>query len=276
MASTIKSPLNKEPNRPMYKSGRISLPIYTEDELKPYLSNYIQTRRFIMLCKFPSDPYTFVYKPCTTMKELEMMIAAGNCAVTARAVVTSVIDGRVEYNGILMDYGVPLTKQYLRSLSWKDKRTVILEILDLVYGSSGLHSISPEPIIHGDIKPANILLCGTNKKPRFTDFEASKFVNSKDDNYECESTLNYLSKKRVGVEFSKKYPLRKQDDYYALALSLWEICVGQEPFEELEGDYDDIEAAILEGRQPDLSKISQIDKDIQDTIKSLLQSGGNW
>ena len=104
-------------------------------------------------------------------------------------------------------------------------------ILDVASGLDYLHSLTP-PIIHQDIKPANILVDDTQHFV-ITDFgiSAQRGVDNEDDYDEISGTLAYMAPERF-QEGSEPIP---QSDIWAFGATLYEILTGQVPYGEKGG-----------------------------------------
>ena len=90
-------------------------------------------------------------------------------------------------------------------------------------GLNSLHSHSPDPIIHADLKPANILLDSDEKIAKIADFGLSKI-----------KTASYVGSNAVGTMhyFAPEMLLngvlsRRATDIYAMGLIFWEILTGK-------------------------------------------------
>lgn len=99
-------------------------------------------------------------------------------------------------------------------------------IYDTASGLSYLHSCNP-PIIHQDIKPANILI-DINGNYCITDFGISVKTGKNDDDHEDESsgTIIYMPPERFGDSYS---PI-PQSDVWSLGATIYEILTGDVPF----------------------------------------------
>lgn len=186
-----------------------------------------------------------------TETELEMMISAGSISVTPL--------GRVlkqnKQIGIVMELGQPID---LNVLDNSGKQNLVNEIISLV---TELHE---KGLIHGDIKLSNILRAARDGSLRLCDFEGTQKEPCKEP---PESpTLNWISSLRLR---NLHWPLCKQDDLYALGLTLWEVYVGRIPFSGL--DESEVEAKIRENESVDLEEISQLD--IRELVAGYLIAG---
>ena len=130
-------------------------------------------------------------------------------------------------------------------------------ILDVSSGLAYLHSLEP-PIIHQDIKPANILLDDTHHYA-ITDFGISSQRGGVHTDYyeENSGTLAYMAPERF-LEDAEPIP---QSDIWAFGATLFEILTGQMPFGEDGGKTQ----AESDAAMPNLPNISS-------DIKKLIQA----
>lgn len=124
-----------------------------------------------------------------------------------------------------------------------DESTIWKFIADVASGLEYLHGL-PEPIIHQDIKPGNILL--SDNDFLITDFGISKKVRS---------TLRKQSRRATGAgsiaymapEYATSKPLPvKASDIWALGVSIYELATGELPFCGMGGALQNAGAAIPE------------------------------
>lgn len=105
-------------------------------------------------------------------------------------------------------------------------------IYDVASGLSYLHSNNP-PIVHQDIKPANILI-DDNRNYTITDFGISiSRKNRLHDIGENSGTLAYMAPERF-IEGTNPVP---ESDIWALGATLYELITGLVPFGEDGGNY---------------------------------------
>ncbi|KAE9410675.1 hypothetical protein BT96DRAFT_912175 [Gymnopus androsaceus JB14] len=176
-------------------------------------------------------------------RQLKVMEYAGDCA----------IDQQVK--GIVMPCETVISPPSIP----KDERTrLVYELRDLT------HRFHQKGLVHGDIKPANLLRCSPDSQLRFCDFGTSSFVG--DGFVTPVYTTSYSTRHRVREREPSARTLA--DDYHALGMSMWEIHVGGV----VSADYDvyrDLEEdATNLGWRPDLSRVG--DPDIARLIEHYL------
>ncbi|PKI61707.1 hypothetical protein CRG98_017931 [Punica granatum] len=130
-----------------------------------------------------------------------------------------------EPNGSLQDQLFRKSKN--SPLPWKDRVRIIAEISS---GLCYLHSSKPEKIVHGALKPENILL-DSELKCKICDFGICRLV--------TEETLHYPSFRRVtepknafpytDPEFYRTGILTPKCDVYALGLIILQLLTGRPP-----------------------------------------------
>lgn len=105
-------------------------------------------------------------------------------------------------------------------------------IYDVASGLSYLHACRP-PIIHQDVKPANVLI-DDNLNYAITDFGISSQSGGKHGYYSDEEnsgTMAYMAPER----FSENYKPSAPSDIWAFGATLYEILAGEVPFNEAGG-----------------------------------------
>ena len=203
-----------------------------------------------------------IYKSGGTQREFDMMIAAGERSVKAHGrVLLLTLQGEVVMSGFIMDLETPLEVKTVKP----DQRRFLME--QMISVVLALHR---KGIIHGDIKPANMLLC-SDEKIRLCDFNEARRFNEDPDSWEGEATDNYMSPLRC-----RKWPdmwaipPTIEDDLYALGLSIWELFTGKVPFE---NEYmDDFLSALKTGQTVDVSEVKE--EDVKGIICKYLRYGG--
>jgi serine/threonine protein kinase len=121
---------------------------------------------------------------------------------------------------------------------------------DLMHGMrSSVLALLEKGIIHGDIKPANMLLC-SDGKIRLCDFAEARLLSEDPADWEGMTTTNYVSPYRCRK--NSNWPDDRdsapvvEDDLYALGLSIWELWTGEMPFDGLYAD--DIREMVRSGQ----------------------------
>lgn len=134
---------------------------------------------------------------------------------------------------------------------------------DVSSGLGYLHSLEP-PIIHQDIKPANILI-DTNKNYCVTDFGISVKSGVEDDRYfenESSGTAIYMPPER----YNEEYKPNTSSDIWAFGATIYEVLTGDVPFGNDGG------AAQLAGAQIPAIKNKNISKRIKNIIYACLDA----
>jgi serine/threonine protein kinase/uncharacterized protein YsxB (DUF464 family) len=134
-------------------------------------------------------------------------------------------------------------------------------------GLSELHSL-PEGdyIVHGDIKPANVLLGGeTPCAVKLADFGVSKVKASLRNTCQVTASLDFTSAKRGTPVYSAPELLpsptnmqvcapSRTSDMYAFAVLAWEVLTGERPFKDITTDMA-LCVYVHGGGRPDLTKL---------------------
>ncbi|KAJ3846234.1 hypothetical protein EV368DRAFT_5186, partial [Lentinula lateritia] len=118
-------------------------------------------------------------------------------------------------------------------------------------------------IIHGDVKPSNLLLC-SDGQVRLCDWALAS-VNG--DNFIAYAVSDhYASCRRCCLP---QEPLALEEDLYATGVSVWEIWMEKVPFEDVEEDI--VDELVMAGMRPNLQAVD--DPEIAALIKSYLDAG---
>lgn len=142
-------------------------------------------------------------------------------------------------------------------LSREQKKAVIFKLCQLM---KILHA---KGIVHGDVKPQNLLLC-SDGEVRLCDWaNASTEGEAKIPQAVSE---HYLSPRRCALFFE---PITMADDLYATGVSIWEIWMEVEPFKGINNE--DVEEVVMAGLRPDIGAID--DPSIAALITSYLDAG---
>jgi len=234
-------------------------------DVSPYKPVHLTSRRFIAIFQDKYMLKLFDDNPKGVEKELRMMLLAGDdCSVTPLG---RVFEGG-KLCGILMPYERPVVPPspdpfYVplvsNEFSRSDRLKIIHQLCALV---SRLHE---KGILHGDIKPSNLLLCSDGEL-RFCDFG--------DAAVEGEGDIPRAMSVRYSSPFiSRTTPLvslSKAEDIYATGISIWEIYTGRIPFDDVV-DEDEVEDIIGSGVRPDVTLID--DTALTELVVSYLDSG---
>jgi serine/threonine protein kinase len=127
------------------------------------------------------------YKQNATQREFDMFRAAGDCAVQAVGRVMKIADsdsGRPIVSGILTELQ---TLFDFKSIATKDKATVSKEMIFLVQTLQDRYGV-----VHGDLKPANLLRCYDGKL-RLCDFDSARLVDECPEAWEGLVSDRYLA-----------------------------------------------------------------------------------
>jgi serine/threonine protein kinase len=207
----------------------------------------------------PGHSHVYKYKERLAIKivcgprELEMMKLAGDCSITPVGRVFQ----RGRMVGIVMHLGQSIDPSLLHASA---KRQRMMELIDLVI------SLHDKGLLHGDIKLANLLIAPDGSL-RFCDFEGCQEESIATPPEEA--TLNWLSPARLR-NIDSDMPQSRQDDFYALGLTIWELFTGKVPFAGLRED--EVERKILAGESVDISKIQETD--VREIVEKYLAIGG--
>ncbi|KAF8331860.1 kinase-like domain-containing protein [Cantharellus anzutake] len=190
-------------------------------------------------------------------REVDMTLLAGNpgCAIP--------IIGRYFSHGMIMGFitrfGKCITqgpRDDIRPEYHDHRLSVIQQFCALL---DRLHS---KGIIHGDVKPSNLVFDAADNL-RFIDF--AEAVLESEPPCRHASTTRYVSPSSLKT----RSPLTRADDLYAAGMTIWHIYTGHLPFENIEED--DVDLLIEEGLRPDLSLID--DEGVRALISEYLDGG---
>ncbi|KAM9983764.1 hypothetical protein ACTFIY_000498 [Dictyostelium cf. discoideum] len=132
-------------------------------------------------------------------------------------------------------------------------------MLDAAKGFTFLHA---NEIIHGDIKPDNLLVFSKEISGvcvKICDFGNSEELGEKESKTNPDSTMNYLPNEVFDGE-----GYQKSADVYAFGVSLYEVMVEKIPFHEI--CYNDIPNRVQDGFRPTVD-LDTIDDDIRKIIE---------
>ncbi|KAK3308976.1 kinase-like domain-containing protein [Chaetomium strumarium] len=200
----------------------------------------------------------FACKVLATQREVDFMKAAGDCSAAPLSRVMGKVDGGVLVPcGLIMELATPFQFKLVPA---DERRAVMDEMVGLV---ERLHG--PEfGIVHGDIKPANLLRCRDGRL-RLCDFDSARFVADEEaEGWEAFISDRYLAPSRGFPDYG---PPTVLDDDYAFASSVWELFTGKDAFID-----EDMEDVLREGRTVDLDELE--DDEIRDFVRKRLRDGG--
>ena len=105
-------------------------------------------------------------------------------------------------------------------------------LLDLAVGVSQIiAAVHRRGVIHKDINPANIVICGTDSSPMLIDFDLATTVTEERPGFvhqsELVGTLAYLAPEQTG---RTGRPVDQRADLYAWGATLYELITGRPPF----------------------------------------------
>ncbi|KAK7018483.1 kinase-like protein [Favolaschia claudopus] len=205
-----------------------------------------------LVCKMYIDANAHVYGnnfSARAVREIRMMLLAGSDSAVR-------LHGRLFQGGEIMGFFTPYEKPLdYASVSSETKRRMISEMEALV------RRVHESGLIHGDIKPDNVLIRRSDGKLVLCDWAGAQF--EKDAVMPLEGTTGYQSAWRF-----KNYerPLCREDDLYALGVSIWQIWVNKDPFNP--NEHEDLEDDIMNGLRPDLNQVD--DEEVRRLIKTYL------
>ena len=122
-------------------------------------------------------------------------------------------------------------------------------------GLNCLHSHSPDPIIHADLKPANILLDSEQKVAKIADFGLSKIKTESYAGTGVVGTLLYCAPEML----LHRHPSHRPTDVYAMGMMLWEMLAGKLVWHNADGTeftLCQLNASILSVERPPLDQVA--------------------
>ena len=188
-------------------------------------------------------------------REIDMVHLAGkDCAIP--------IVGRQFNHGAINGFITRLGK-CLTQGERDDISPEILEPLSVIQQFCALlDKLHSKGIIHGDIKPSNLVIDTANNL-RFVDF--AEAVLESEPPLRRASTTHHISPSSMKARSS----LTREEDMYAAGVTIWHIYTGHLSFENI--DEDDLNFLIADGLRPDLSVID--DEAVRALICKYLQAG---
>ncbi|KAK2765217.1 hypothetical protein FQN54_008916 [Arachnomyces sp. PD_36] len=218
-----------------------------------------------------NDGRQLVYKHHACTRELSMTKLAGACAIPIHARTFSNPDSDsgsgsgIQMTGFILPLETPLPAHCSTQLTPPDLPPLINKMISLIETLHKEHGL-----VHGDVKPSNMLLCSDGDL-RLCDFAEARPIDEDPESWTGDVSVNYVSPNR-SYYYPDELPAAPtvNDDLYALGLSIWEVCMGMVPFA---GVYhDDIIEELKQGRTVDVDLIEG--KDIRETVRYYLRLGG--
>lgn len=181
---------------------------------------------------------------------------------------------RFESGGSLDTLLYPQDKETKCEIDLTEKLRLLTNI------SSGLAELHGHGIVHGDIKPANILLSGhTPPQVRLSDFGLSTVRSDADQltgstlnqTYHVKGTPVYNAPEKLFNPFSdEEVPTisdsTRKTDMYALAILTWEVLSGVKPFESVKQETQ-LSVKVHKGERPPVSKLPS---DLGDEVTTMI------
>ncbi|KAJ7058100.1 kinase-like domain-containing protein [Mycena amicta] len=177
-------------------------------------------------------------------RELRMMLLAGEDLSVK-------VEGRLIIRGKLQGFIMPCETTLDLALPKATKRYWIEQLQSLV------RRVHDKGIIHGDLKPDNILVRGDGQLV-LCDWAAAQLKAEAKQPHE--GTTAYQSGWRSR---ECDLPLCEADDLYALGVTIWQIWLDRPPFDEDKFEY--LEREIADGLKPDLDAVDDT------TVRSLIE-----
>ncbi|MGA2927655.1 MAG: AAA family ATPase, partial [Solirubrobacteraceae bacterium] len=105
-------------------------------------------------------------------------------------------------------------------------------LLDLAVGLAEIiGAVHQRGVLHRDINPANVLLCGPERRPALIDFDLATSFNEEHPEFsqlhQVMGTLPYLAPEQTG---RTGRPVDQRADLYALGATMYEMATGRPPF----------------------------------------------
>ncbi|XP_059456956.1 U-box domain-containing protein 33-like [Corylus avellana] len=116
-------------------------------------------------------------------------------------------------------------------LSWRTRIRIATELCSvLVY----LHSAKPHSIVHGDLKPSNILL-DANFVSKLSDFGICRMLSDASSSNNVNTTLSHITIPKgsfafIDPEFLETGVLTLKSDIYSFGIILLQLLTGRQPF----------------------------------------------
>ncbi|KAK6343606.1 hypothetical protein TWF730_011197 [Orbilia blumenaviensis] len=213
----------------------------------------------------------FAIKYFVGPREIEMAELAGDCGVKVHGHVVRFDvppDNQPREVGFVMEIARPLV-DYIKTIKDESEKHRIKE--EMIAVLEELHT--RYNMVHGDVKPLNFVIC-KDGKIRLCDFECARPVDEKTEVWEflCHESEITTSTDRYHNKTRYHYvPPTKDDDWYALAISIWELYTGKVPFDTIESG-EDMRSHHKTGQTVDLMEVK--DDATREWIRRILRKGG--
>ncbi|KAF3279819.1 hypothetical protein TWF970_003846 [Orbilia oligospora] len=206
----------------------------------------------------------------TGIREPALARIAGDCAVPLLGHVYTPqcqIEGGPRLIGLIMEPAEKINfKDYVTLEAKEGLKNEMINLLERLHGEYG--------IIHGDVTPCSFMRW--KGELRFVKFRASRLFNEGPENFRGERNVSYLcpnklcEEGRPGIDFN--FPTDPIEDWYALALVVYEIYTGCGPPKLDYNNYDGIHVSPRERKLPDLKLIE--DETIRNWMVDIFRKGG--
>lgn len=212
-----------------------------EDRYRPFIVHQHQL--------YKTKDGTKVYKMGGEQRGYDLHKAAGDCAIKTCGRVLSKMpsNGMIEYEAYFMDLATSLSHTATTSIL---RTQIIQQMVEVIETLHNKH------IVHGDMKLENMLL-DTEGHVKLCDFDVGRFEDEDEEIWEGNVTWHYVSphRRRREEDMGRDAPPRKEDDLYALGLSIWSLYTGKVPFEEIAQDDLALGVVLLRGETVDVDLI---------------------
>ena len=164
--------------------------------------------------------------------------------------------------GIIMDLATPLICKYVDN---SERELILHRIVSCI-----LSPHEKQGVVHGDIKPSNMLLC-RDRQLRLCDFAEARPIAEDPTVWEGDVKIKYASPTRTSYSLEEMpAPPTVDDDLDGLDISIWELYTGETAFTDVY--FNDVIAELKKGRAVEAGLIP--DKNLQKRTRTYLRIGG--